>query len=355
MDDRNLALEVVRVTEAAALASARLMGRGDRNAADAVSVEAMRRAFDHIDVRGTVVIGEGERDEAPMLYIGERVGKGWGPPQRKEASLGDAPSRGLSTESRGEGDEESPRVDIAVDPLEGTNLCATGAPDAISVIAIADDGQFLNAPDTYMEKIAVGPEARGVIDLRESWTWNLERIARAKQMEVEDLTVIILDRDRHTELIGEVRQAGVRIRLIGDGDVSAAIATCKIETGIDALFGTGGAPEGVIAAAALRCVGGDMQGRLRFRSEAERQRAYSMGVPEESHIYTLEELAAGNVMFAATGVTHGSFLSGVHFFSGGATTQSVVMRSKSGTVRVIDSTHRFDTKPRYSWVTGLDR
>jgi fructose-1,6-bisphosphatase II len=341
MDDRNLALEVVRVTEAAALASARMMGRGDRPAADAVAVEAMRSAFDHIDVRGTVVIGEGERDEAPMLYIGERVGKGWG---------------GLpETAGDQDGDPDSPRVDIAVDPLEGTNLCATGAPDAISVIAIADDGQFLNAPDTYMEKIAVGPEARGVIDLRESFTWNLERIAKAKQMKVEDLTVIILERERHEELIAEVRQAGARIRLIGDGDVSAAIATCKIETGVDALFGTGGAPEGVIAAAALRCVGGDMQGRLRFRSEEERQRAYGMGVPEESHIYTLEELAAGNVMFAATGVTQGSFLSGVHFFSGGASTQSVVMRSKSGTVRVIDSTHRFDTKPRYSWVTGLDR
>lgn len=341
MDDRNLALEVVRVTEAAALASARLMGRGDRNAADAVAVEAMRRAFDHFDIRGTVVIGEGERDEAPMLYIGERVGKGWG---------WDSAASGEAVE-----DLQSPRVDIAVDPLEGTNLCATGAPDAISVIAIADDGQFLNAPDTYMEKIAVGPEARGVIDLRESFTWNLERIAKAKQMEVEDLTVVILDRDRHKELIAEVRQAGVRIRLIGDGDVSAAIATCKIETGIDALFGIGGAPEGVIAAAALRCVGGDMQGRLRFRSEAEKKRAYGMGVPDESHIYSLDELAAGNVMFAATGVTQGSFLSGVHFFSGGATTQSVVMRSKSGTVRVIDSTHRFDTKPRYSWVTGLDR
>jgi fructose-1,6-bisphosphatase II len=336
MDDRNLALEVVRITEAAALASARLMGRGDRQAADEVSVEAMRRAFDHIDIRGTVVIGEGERDEAPMLYIGERVGKGWGVDGASES-------------------DDSPRVDIAVDPLEGTNLCATGAPDAISVIAIADDGHFLNAPDTYMEKIAVGPEARGVIDLRESWTWNLTRIAAAKKMRVQDLTVIILDRDRHSELIGEVRQAGARIRLIGDGDVSAAIATCKLETGIDALFGTGGAPEGVIAAAALRCVGGDMQGRLRFRHDEERERARRMGITDGERIYSLEELAAGNVMFAATGVTQGSFLDGVHFFSGGARTQSVVMRSKSGTVRVIDSTHRFDTKPAYSWATGLDR
>lgn len=339
MDDRNLALEMIRVTEAAALSAARLMGRGDHEAADHMAVEAMREAFDHIDVRGTVVIGEGERDEAPMLYIGERVGKGWG---------GDA-------DPEGKGDPDSPRVDIAVDPLEGTNLCATGAPDAIAVIALAEDGKFLNAPDTYMTKIAVGPEARGVIDLRESWTWNLERIAQAKNMDVRDMTAIILERPRHEELIAEVRAVGARIRLIGDGDVSAAIATCKPETGIDVLFGTGGAPEGVIAAAALRCVGGDLQGKLRFRSDAERERAYEMGVPDESHIYTLEELAAGNVMFAATGVTQGSFLSGVNFFSGGAHTQSVVMRSKSGTVRVIDTTHRFDTKPRYSWATGLTR
>ena len=237
LNDRNLALEVVRVTEAAALASARLMGRGDRKHADHVAVEAMRETFDHVDIRGTVVIGEGERDEAPMLYIGEQVGAGW---------------------SRS--DERSPKVDIAVDPLEGTNLCATGQPDAISVIAIADDGQFLNAPDTYMEKIAVGPECRGVIDLRESWTWNLERMAKAKHKEVQDVTAIILERQRHDDLIGEVREAGARIRLISDGDISAAIMTCKEDSGIDVLFGTGGAPEGVIAAAALRCVNGDMQG-----------------------------------------------------------------------------------------------
>ena len=242
MNDRNLALEVVRITEAAALASARLMGRGDRKLADHVAVEAMRRAFDTIDIRGTVVIGEGERDEAPMLYIGEKVGHGWS-----------------------DGDEQSPRVDIAVDPLEGTNLCATGAPDAISVIAIADDGQFLNAPDTYMEKIAVGPESVGVIDLRESWTWNLERVAKARHKRVEDLVAIILDRPRHADLIGEVRQAGARIRLIGDGDVSGAVMTANDDSGIDVLFGTGGAPEGVIAAAAIKCVNGEFQARLRFR------------------------------------------------------------------------------------------
>ncbi len=330
MDDRNLALEVVRVTEAAAIASARTMGRGTKDEADAAAVRAMREAFDRIDVRGTVVIGEGERDEAPMLYIGEQVGAGWK-----------------------KGAEASPRVDIAVDPLEGTNLCAYGAPDAIAVIALAADGQFLNAPDTYMEKIAVGPEARDKIDLRESWTWNLERIAKANNKSVRDCTAVILDRDRHIELIAEVREAGARIRLIGDGDVSAAIATCKEETGIDVLFGTGGAPEGVISAAALRCVGGGLQGRLRFRNDEERARAKKMGVPDEDHIYTIGELARGDVMFAATGVTQGSFLDGVNFFGGGARTESVVMRSKSGTVRVINTTHRFDTKPAYSWLTGL--
>jgi len=331
LNDRNLALEVVRVTEMAALASARQMGFGDRNHADHVAVEAMRHMFDSIDIRGTVVIGEGERDEAPMLYIGERVGAGW---------VAD--------------DARSPKVDIAVDPLEGTNLCATGAPDAISVIAIADDGQFLNAPDTYMEKIAVGPEARGVIDLRESWTWNLEQIARVKNRKVQDLTTIILDRPRHADLIGEVRQTGARIRLIGDGDVSAAIMTCKEESGIDVLFGTGGAPEGVIAAAALRCVNGDMQARLKFRSDEERARALAMGIVDEHRIYHLDDLASGHVMFAATGVTQGSFLDGVRFFGGGAKTESVVMRSRSGTVRVMQSTHHFETKPTATWMTGLE-
>lgn len=324
MDDRNLALEVVRITEAAALASARLMGRGDRKLADHVAVEAMRRAFDTIDIRGTVVIGEGERDEAPMLYIGERVGHGWS-----------------------DNDEDSPRVDIAVDPLEGTNLCATGAPDAIAVIAIADDGQFLNAPDTYMEKIAVGPEAKGVIDMRESPTWNLQRIAAAKGKKVDELAAVILDRDRHSALIAEVRQAGARIRLIGDGDVSGAVMTAREDSGIDVLFGIGGAPEGVIAAAAMRCLGGELQGRLRFRSDEERARAIKMGVKAEDHIYTTEELSSGHVMFAATGVTRGYLLDGVRFTGGGARTQSIVMRSKSGTVRLIDATHRFDTKPSY--------
>jgi len=335
MQDRNLALEVVRITEAAALASARLMGRGDRKLADHVAVEAMRRAFDAMDIRGTIVIGEGERDEAPMLFIGEQVGAGW-----RKAATGTA--------------DDPPKVDIAVDPLEGTNLCATGEPDAICVIAIADDGQFLNAPDTYMQKIAVGPEARGMIDLRESPTWNLRRIAKAKNKRVEDLACVILERPRHQELIAEVRQAGARIRLIGDGDVSGAVMTANADSGIDVLFGTGGAPEGVIAAAALKCVGGELQGRLRFRNDEERARAQRMGVKPEDFIYTTEDLAAGHVMFAATGVTKGYLLDGVRFFGDSAKTESIVMRSKTGTVRVINATHQFNTKPRYSWATGLE-
>jgi len=316
--DRNLALEVVRVTEAAAMAAARDMGRGERDHADHLAVEAMRRTFDRIDIRGTVVIGEGERDEAPMLFIGEHVGGGWQ-----------------------HSDDRAPKVDIAVDPLEGTNLCATGAPDALAVIAMAEEGQFLNAPDTYMEKIAVGPQSKGVIDLRESWTWNLERIAKSKNKDITDMTAIILERDRHKELIGEVRQAGARIRLIGDGDVAGAIMTVKDDSGIDVLFGTGGAPEGVISAAALRCVGGDLQARLRWRSDEERERARGMGIEDGDKIYQIEELAAGHVLFAATGVTKGYFLDGVNFVGGGCSTQSMVMRSESGTVRVINSTHRF--------------
>jgi fructose-1,6-bisphosphatase II len=330
MQDRNLALEVVRITEAAAMASARLMGKGDRKLADHVAVEAMRRAFDHMDIRGTVVIGEGERDEAPMLYIGEQVGAGW-----KDG-------------------QDSPKVDIAVDPLEGTNLCATGAPDAISVIAIADDGQFLNAPDTYMQKIAVGPEARGQIDLRESIPWNMNRIAKAKGKKVEDCTAVVLDRDRHAEIIGELRQCGARIRLIGDGDVSGAVMTCNPDSGIDVLFGTGGAPEGVIAAAALKCVGGELQGRLKWRSPEELARGKKMGITDADKIYSHEELAKGDVMFAATGVTKGYLLDGVRFYGESAKTESIVMRSKSGTVRVINATHHFNTKPKYSWATGLE-
>lgn len=315
--DRNLALEVVRVTEAAALSCARLMGRGDEKAADQAAVDAMRRAFNGLAIDGTVVIGEGERDEAPMLYIGEKVGMG-----------------GL-------------QVDIALDPLEGTTICANGAPNALAVIAMAERGNFLHCPDTYMDKIAVGPVGKGVVDLDKSPTENLNALAEAKGERVEDLTVIILYRPRHEALIGEVRKAGARIRLISDGDVSAAIATTKAETDIDLLLGIGGAPEGVLAAAALRSVGGDMQGRLKPRNQQEIDRAYAMGIRDVKKKFSIEELAAGDVMFAATGVTDGDYLKGVHFFSDGATTQSIVMRSISRTIRVIDTTHHFDSKPSY--------
>lgn len=316
--DRNLALEVVRVTEAAALSSARLMGRGDEKAADQAAVDAMRQAFNGLAIDGTVVIGEGERDEAPMLYIGEKVGTG-----------------------------EGPKVDIALDPLEGTTICANGGPNALSVIAIAEHGNFLHCPDTYMDKIAVGPVGKGVVDLDKSPTENLKALAQAKGERVEDLTVIILYRPRHEALIQEVRQAGARIHLISDGDVSAAIATTKPETDIDLLIGIGGAPEGVLAAAALRCVGGDMQGRLKPRNQQEVERAQAMGIKDITKKFSIEELAAGEVMFAATGVTDGDYLKGVHFFGGGATTQSVVMRSKTKTIRVIDAAHYFAFKPKY--------
>jgi fructose-1,6-bisphosphatase II len=320
--DRNLALEVVRVTEAAALASARLMGRGDRNGADQAAVEAMRKAFNDIAIAGEVVIGEGERDEAPMLYIGEKVGR---------ARAGD------------------PEIEIAVDPLEGTNLCATGAPNAISVIAMGEKGTLLRAPDTYMEKIAVGPEARGSIDLARPPKENLRRVADALGKYVEDLTVVILDRPRHEKLVQEVRAAGARIKLIGDGDVAGALNTCFPDTGVDVLMGTGGAPEGVISAAALRCMGGGFQGRLAFRNEEEKQRAKAMGLEDLDKIFEIDELAGGNVMFAATGVTAGDFLKGVRFTGKGALTHSVVMRSRSGTLRYIQTEHRFEGKPDYGW------
>jgi fructose-1,6-bisphosphatase class II len=323
MEDRNLALELVRVTEAAALACARWMGRGDAKGADQAAVDAMRRTC------------EGERDEAPMLFIGEQVGAGW--PGHTNAHDGDK-------------DEFAPQVDIAVDPLEGTNLCATGSPGALAVIAVADHGKFLNAPDTYMDKIAVGPSGKGVIDITKTPTWNLSALAEAKKSKVEELTAIILERDRHQPLIAEVRKAGARIRLISDGDVSAAIATCKDITGIDILFGIGGAPEGVLAAAALRCLGGDMQGKLKYRSDHERARAEKMGVKDHDKIYRVDELAQGNVMFAATGVTEGSFLKGVRFFANGATTQSIVMRSQSGTVRIVDAEHDLVRKPNFGWL-----
>jgi fructose-1,6-bisphosphatase II len=280
----------------------------------------MRKAFNELHIRGTIVIGEGERDEAPMLYIGEKVGKG---------------------------DASDPEVDIALDPLEGTTITATGGPNALSVIAMADKGNLLNAPDTYMDKIAVGPTAKGAIDLEKTPSQNLRAIADRKGLYVDDLTVIILNRPRHEKLIAEVRATGARIKLIGDGDVSAAISTCFPETGVDVLMGIGGAPEGVIAAAAIRCMGGDMQGRLKPRNEKEIERAKKMGIPDINKVFALEEMAKGNVIFAATGVTSGDFLRGVRFFKGGAETNSVVMRSKSRTIRYIQSRHQFEHKPNY--------
>ncbi|MBI4373551.1 MAG: class II fructose-bisphosphatase [Deltaproteobacteria bacterium] len=316
--ERNLALEAVRATEAAALSSARLMGRGDNDAADQAAVDGMRRALNSIAFQGTVVIGEGERDEAPMLYIGEKVGLGSGT-----------------------------HVDIALDPLEGTNLAASGGPNAISVIALASRGHFLHAPDTYMQKIAVGPSSKGIIDIREAPTWNLQQIAKKRGCDLEDLTVVILNRPRHEDLICEVRRAGARIKLISDGDVSAALATCWKESGIDCLMGIGGAPEGVIAAAALKCLRGDIQAILKPRNHEEIARMKQMGITDLNRVYSLEDLAAGEVMFAATGVTTGDFLKGVRFFGGGAETHSVVMRSQSGTIRFIEARHYFETKPVY--------
>ncbi|RAL22132.1 class II fructose-bisphosphatase [Lujinxingia litoralis] len=322
MDDRNLALELVRVTEAAAIASARSMGQGDPTYSDQMAVSAMRAAFDTMHINGTVVIGEGERDEAPMLYIGEEVGR------------------------RAERD---PKMDIALDPLEGTNLCAYGRPGALAVIAMAPHGCFLNAPDIYMKKIAAGPEARGVIELDASPQENLHRLAEVRGVRVEDLTAMVLDRPRHEALIAAIRQAGARIRLIEDGDVDAAIATCRAESGIDIMFGIGGAPEGVLAAAALQCLGGEIQGRLMFYKDEERQRARRiMGDRDIEALMGIHDLAHGEIVYAATGVTSGSILRGVRFFAGGCETHSLVMRSKSGTVRAIEATHDFRRKPAYT-------
>jgi fructose-1,6-bisphosphatase II / sedoheptulose-1,7-bisphosphatase len=316
LEDRNLALEAVRVTERAAIASCTWMGRGDEHAADQAAVDAMRQALNVLDIDGTVVIGEGERDEAPMLYIGERVGSGRGP-----------------------------KIDIALDPLEGTTITATGGPNAISGLAMAGEGGFLNAPDTYMDKIAVGgglPE--GVIRIDLEPAENLANLAKAKGIAVSDLVVLILDRPRHQELIGKVRAAGARIRLIRDGDVAGVIATSRPDSGIDIYIGIGGAPEGVLAAAALCSIGGQMQARLVFRSDDERARAERMGISDPQRIYDLHELAAGDVMFAAPGVTDGTMLSGVRRFPGCVVTQSIVMSTKSGTERVIEAEHYLKSK-----------
>ncbi len=313
--DRNLALEAVRVTEAAALSASLLMGRGDEKAADQAAVDAMRQALNSLAIDGTVVIGEGERDEAPMLYIGERVGAG------------------------------GPRIDIALDPLEGTTITAKGGPNALAVVAMAEEGGFLNSPDVYMDKIAAGPGLPpGTIDLDDSPQENLRRLAEARNASVEDLVVCILDRPRHADIIAGVREAGARIMLISDGDVSGVIATAQPQSGVDLYVGSGGAPEGVLAAAALRCIGGTMQGRLLFRNDDEKARAARCGITDLDRKYGLEDLAKGDVMFAATGVTGGPMLRGVRRFSGGAMTHSVIMRSKSGTVRFVEAQHNFHRK-----------
>ena len=314
--DRNLALEAVRVTEAAALSASKWMGRGDEKEADQAAVDAMRVALNSLHIQGTVRIGEGERDEAPMLYIGEEVGTG-----------------------------EGPKIDIALDPLEGTTITAKGGGNALAVIAMAEEGGFLNAPDTYMEKIAVGnnlPE--GVIDLDEEVEVNLKELAKAKRVDISDLVACVLDRPRHDEIIRKTREAGARILLIGDGDVSGVIATSQIEAGVDIYMGTGGAPEGVLAAAALRCIGGQMQGRLVFRTQDERDRAARLGIEDFQKKYGLMDLASGEVMFAATGVTSGTMLRGVRRYREGAKTHSMIMRSKSGTVRYIEAEHNFTKK-----------
>jgi fructose-1,6-bisphosphatase II / sedoheptulose-1,7-bisphosphatase len=315
ISDRNLALELVRVTEAAAIAASRWIGRGKKNEADGAAVEAMRKAFDTVAIDGTVVIGEGEMDEAPMLYIGEKVGQG------------------------------GPAMDIAVDPLEGTSITAKGGANSIATVALAERGNFLHAPDIYMDKIAVGgglPE--GVVSLDASVGENLKNLARAKKIDISDLMVCMLDRDRHAEIMAKCREAGARITLIGDGDVAGVIAASQPGTGIDIYLGSGGAPEGVLSAAALRCIGGQMQGRLLFEDDSQIERARSMGITDPNRIYSITEMAKGDVMFAATGVTSGPMLRGVSRAGSGAITHSMVMRSKSGTVRYVEAHHNFATK-----------
>jgi fructose-1,6-bisphosphatase II len=320
--DRNLAMELVRVTEAAALAASRWMGRGDKIGADGAAVDAMRIVLESVPMDGIVVIGEGEKDEAPMLYNGERVGGG-----------------------------AAPLTDIAVDPVEGTTLTALGRGNAISVIAVSERGTMFNpGPCVYMEKIAVGPEAVGAIDITRTPTENLRSVAEAKGETVRDVTAVVLDRDRHADLITEVREAGARIRLIQDGDVIGAVSTAWPDTGADILFGIGGTPEGVIAAAAMKCMGGEIQGRLWPRNENERQAAVAAGY-DLDQVLTTDMLVAGdNCFFAVTGITDGEVLKGVHYASDSATTQSMVMRSKSGTVRMINARHRLSKLARFSEV-----
>ncbi|MFZ5835239.1 MAG: class II fructose-bisphosphatase [Pseudomonadota bacterium] len=315
--DRVFSMEIARVTEAAAIAASRLIGCGDEKAADQAAVDAMRTALNKLDMRGTIVIGEGERDEAPMLYIGEKVGTGSGP-----------------------------ELDIALDPLEGTTITAKAMPNALAVVAFAEKGNLLNAPDVYMDKLAIGSGfPKGIVDLDRTPAENIRALAEAKGVPVHEITACVLDRPRHAEIIKSIRSVGARIQLIPDGDVAGVIATTQAHTGIDIYIGSGGAPEGVLAAAALRCIGGQMQGRLLFTNDEQRERAHKMGVKVLDHKYVLEELASGDVIFSATGVTDGSMLDGIHRESNGAvSTHTVVMRSASGTVRWIRARHASESK-----------
>ncbi|MDQ4077170.1 MAG: class II fructose-bisphosphatase [Chloroflexota bacterium] len=318
--DRNLAVELGRVTEAAAMAAARWMGRGDKEGADQAAVDAMRLMLGTVEMDGVVVIGEGEKDEAPMLYNGERIGNG-----------------------------QPPEVDIAVDPIDGTRLLSLGRSNALSVVALSDRGTMFNPGKlVYMHKVAVGPAARGVVDINAPIRENLRRVAKAQGMDIDDLTVVILDRPRHEQFIQEIREAGARIRLITDGDVAGSIMAAMDGTGVDVLYGIGGTPEGVISACALKCLGGEIEGKLWPRNDEERQWALDNGMDLE-RVYGTDELCAGNnVFFSATGVTDGELLRGVRYFSGGAQTHSLVMRSRSGTIRYIEATHRWDKLMKYS-------
>ncbi|MEM7274682.1 MAG: class II fructose-bisphosphatase [Actinomycetota bacterium] len=322
--ERNLALELVRTTEAAAMAAARWVGHGDKNGADQAAVDAMRSVLGGIEMDGTVVIGEGEKDEAPMLYNGERIGNG-----------------------------EPPHTDIAVDPIDGTTLTATGRAGAIAVIAVAEKGSMFDpGPAVYMEKIAVGPEGAGIVDIRLPIDKNLSALAKARRKDVRDLNVMVLDRPRHADIVAEIRDTGARITLIPDGDVAGAIATAWPESGVDILFGIGGTPEGVIAAAALKSMGGDLQGRLWFRSEEERQEAVDAGYDPDKFINCDDLVSTNNCFFAATGITNGELLRGVRFGANSITTQSLVMRGRSGTTRLIEAIHR---PTKLDEIRGADR
>ena len=320
--DRNLAMELVRVTEAAAMAAGRWVGRGDKNGGDGAAVDAMRQLIGTVSMRGVVVIGEGEKDDAPMLFNGEKVGNGWGPD-----------------------------CDVAVDPIDGTTLMSKGMPNALAVLAVAERGAMYDPSAVfYMEKLAVGPEAAGAVDIAAPVSENIRRVAKAKEVGVADVTVCVLDRPRHRDLIAEIRRTGARIRFISDGDVAGAISAARPSTGVDMLIGIGGTPEGVIAAAALKCMGGEIQGKLWPQTDEERSRALAAGLDLDQVLGTDDLVRGNNVFFCATGVTDGDLLRGVHYRAGGCTTQSIVMRSKSGTVRMIDGYHRLTKLREYSSV-----